>query len=274
MGRGLEIDDDIIIQSSCTNHPILNQFLGKCDLYGEPKYFDIMGDANSVGDKAKTLGLDRLVARGIYTGIGVASPTYEEIGEQFLRDVLPDYTKGTYGSDLIRAMLKGLSSERLEKICQGVKDILDYGDSEIKEAKLAALINECYRWTDSFEDRDMALITSQEAIHFLIKYIADTGKYVMEESIKERLKSENDDPETKHRQKNVWKAECRSVLDFAFEYFMNHTNEIPEEFLGFFQGMDKRKVVAYYVTTRPDTGLLEFFEKKKNSPSDICRGEE
>lgn len=168
MGRGLEIDDDIIIQSSCTNHPILNQFLGKCDLYGEPKYFAISAHAEHAAYMAKILGLDGLVARGIYTGIGVASPTYEEVGEQFLRDTLPDYTRGTYGSDLIRAMLKGLSSERLEKICQGVKVILDYGDSEIKEAKLAELMNECYKWTDSFEDRTSAHISSSRAIRFMI----------------------------------------------------------------------------------------------------------
>ena len=101
MTEEFKFDDKIIIQSSCLNHPILNQFLGKCDLYGEPKYFDIMASANSAGRRAKSLGLDGLVAQGIFTGIGVASPTYEEIGEEFLKDTLPDYTKATYGVKLL-----------------------------------------------------------------------------------------------------------------------------------------------------------------------------
>jgi hypothetical protein len=55
---------------------------------------------------------------------------------------------------------------------------------------------------------------------------------------------------------------------------MSHTDEIPEEFFGYFPDMKKRKIVAYYVTTRPDTGLLKFVEEKKNSSSDFDRGEE
>ena len=274
MTEGFQFDDKIIIQSSCLNHPILNQFLGKCDLYGEPKYFAIMARANTAGDRAKSLGLDGLVAQGIFTGISIASPTYEEVGEEFLRDTLPDYTKGTYGSDLIRAMLSGLSNERLEKICQGVKDILDNGDSEIKEAKLASFIIKCHQLTDSFEDREMAGILSREAVSFMIEYIEDTGEYVIEDSIIRSLESEINDPETKHRQKNAWKVECRSDLDFTFEYFMNHTDEIPSEFLSYFPNMDTIKIVAYYVTTRPDTGLLKFVEKINNRLSGIDNGEE
>lgn len=180
------------------------------------------------------MGLDGLVAKGIYLGLGISSPTYEEVGEAFLRDILPDYTRGTYGTNIVRAMLKGLTSERLEKICQGVEDILDKGNSEIKEAKLIMLANKCYRLTDSFEDRGSASSLSNLSISFLLEHAEKTSDYVIEESIMRRLEERNRNPKTIHRQKNSWKLECLSILDFTLEYFMNHANEIPSEFIDYF----------------------------------------
>jgi hypothetical protein len=258
------VDDEVVISACCTNDSILNQFLGKCNLYGEPKYVDIISHAENAGSSAESLGMDKLIARAISTGLEIASPTYEDIGEKFLKDILKDYTKGNYGADLIKGILKKLSSERLDKISEGVKDILDTGDSNIKEARFAKFINDCYHMTDSLEDRGQAISLSLAAISISLESMKKHDKFILNENSANYTKEMINDPDTKHRKKNEWKFECRDNLDFAFEYFMNNTEEIPESFFEYFPGMDKRKLLAYYVTTRSDTGLLEFVEKIKN----------
>jgi hypothetical protein len=58
-----KFSDEIIIDARCEADPIINQFLGKCNKYGDIKYSYILSHAENAEDSANDIGLDGLVAR-------------------------------------------------------------------------------------------------------------------------------------------------------------------------------------------------------------------
>lgn len=62
------------------------QFTGKLDKYGEGKRISIDSKAIAASNMAEKLGYDGDVVNAITRLIGMSSPAYEEIGEEFLKE--------------------------------------------------------------------------------------------------------------------------------------------------------------------------------------------
>lgn len=73
--------------------------------------------------------------RGIYVGLALSEPLFQEVGEAFLKKVLPGYNKTDYTVTLFKGILRRVKKPRKAKMEQGIRDILDGRENKSPEVQ-------------------------------------------------------------------------------------------------------------------------------------------
>lgn len=268
--------ENAMVERMFTNPDLFCELYGRKDKYGgDTRGLYESGMARAAGSYAERLGGDRLVARGIYLGVAAADPVFDEVGEEFLRRVLPDYTKADYAEDLFRGMLFGVKTSRKEIIVRGIRDIIEGNDNdtiEVRTVKVFIKIRD-YFMAVKVRDHDAAQRIDLRFSNFMGAALME-GICDIEEQYEYAYKYV--EPKLADLREKGLVATLLppdySKLDLlmrAYEYFMENFDKIPYiNFLRLFPQYadNKAKLVAYYVATRPDEGLISYME-------DVFRGD-
>lgn len=263
-------DEDEMIERMFTDPDLFCELYGRKDKFGgESKGLYASIGAERAGRYAKAHGGDALVARGIYMGVAAADPVFDEVGEEFLRKVLPDYSKADYGEDLFRGMLFGIKTARKEIIVKGIRDIIEGNENDSIEVQAVKVcmkkegyflaIKACSHekaqsvdvWFETFLG-----FAKNEGITDLneqYEYAYNRMKPMLKEVEEQGLIARPLEPDY---------SKLPILMD-AYEYFMKNFDNIPYvNFLRLFPQYadNKEKLVAYYVATRPDEGLVAYME--------------
>ena len=265
--------EDSMIESMYTDPDLFCELYGRKDKYGgNNKGLCASTWSGRAGRYARKYGGDELVAIGIYLGVAAADPVFDEVGEEFLKTILPDYNKADYAEDLFRGMLFGIKTVRKEIIVKGIRDIIEGNENDsievqavkvcMKREDLYMAIKACnHQKAESLDIRFNLLIevAEDEGITDLnqqYEYAYNRIKDRLEEMDKQGLIAKPLEPDYSKL----------PILMEAYDYFMEHFDKIPQvNFLRLFPQYadNKEKLVAYYVATRPDEGLVAYMEAVK-----------
>ena len=118
--------ENMILNGRFTNSRIISDLSERFNIYGERRQIEALLKAETASTIVSLVpNGDEEVAKGIAIGIELSKPNFGKIGEDFLVKNVPGYTKSTLGVALTKALLSGLSGERIDKIIQGVEDFLE-----------------------------------------------------------------------------------------------------------------------------------------------------
>lgn len=269
--------ENAMVERMFTNPDLFCELYGRKDKYGgDTRGLYESGMARAAGSYAERLGGDRLVTRGIYLGVAVADPVFDEVGEEFLRRVLPDYSKADYAEDMFRGMLFGVKTSRKEIIVRGIRDIIEGNDNDTIEVRTVKVFIKIKDYFMAVKVRDH---NAAQDIYFLFdNSLSNAKNYQGINDIEEQyqyaynvIEADLDELEAKGLIASPLPPDF-SKLDLlmrAYEYFMENFDKIPYiNFLRLFPQYadNKAKLVAYYVATRPDEGLISYME-------DVFRGD-
>lgn len=245
--RAMEVD---VMESD-----IMQQLLGKYNKYGESMYGLIMAsDAGCF--HVEDMGGNEYLAKMIQYGVYMANPVFDETGKRFLQDRVEGFSFPEYGVELMRTVLRQIKSDLKPVIFEGIRQVLS-GECEMVEAKFVKFYKELSEYSLQLENSIVASMAKQ----FLFE---DTMEhYHNGEPLKiyrtDYLQKKVDKGRTTWREVKEKTPYGYEIMNRAYEYFMEKYDKIPENFKEDFKGCGKEKMVAYYVATRPESGLESLF---------------
>ncbi len=245
---------DTILNGRFTNSKVIQDLAGKINIYGENRQIEAMLKARSASSIVQFIA-DEEVAEGIAIGMELGKPIFEGMGEEFLQSKITNYRKSGLGVALTKVLLNGLRGKRIERIYQGVEDVLEGKEDLSEEAKAAKLATEIYDGANKYRDRDKF-----RGVHTGVMSCVYEGTEQNErvctshpESLEElrNVKSDKD----RVRRNPVRKSE----LENAYRYYMRRNDEIPEDFKKALEGYEKESIIAYYVASMREDKIHELY---------------
>jgi len=245
---------DTILNGRFTNSKAIQDLAGKINIYGENRQIEAMLKAQSAGSIVDFIG-DEEVAKGIAIGIELGKPIFEEIGEEFLKSKIPNYTKSGLGVALTRVLLNGLKGKRIEKIYKGVEDVLEGREEMSEEAKAAQIATEVYDNANKYKDQDEFRRIHTNCFSCVIKQMRTfkEGTIKYPEKLQELLDRKSDKDRIKRNPIR------KNELENGYRYYMLKFDEIPEEFKKTLEGYEKQEIVAYYVASMREDKIHELY---------------
>lgn len=247
------LQDDIIFNGRFCNSQVIRALAGKTDEYGESRQADVMLMGNGAATLAQCVpGSDDHVANGIAIGMELGKPTFGQIGEDFLKRKLPQYTNSGLGVALTKYMLHGLLIDRAKQIIAGVKRMLDGEAPQTNEERAAGLAIDLYMITHKVESKEDIYYVSLLSI---ARTAMETGDFspLFESNLYPRLK--NMDPEKPLIRRT---EQDKQALEDAFDYYMANFSLIDKDFLWALEGYSEVEIVAYYVMSLSERALQNF----------------
>lgn len=245
---------DTILNGRFTNSKVIQDLAGKINIYGENRQIEAMLKAQSAASIVQFIG-DEEVARGIAIGIELAKPIFEGIGEEFLQSKIPNYKKSGLGVALTRVLLSGLRGKRIERIYQGVEDVLEGKENISEEAKAAKLATEIYDGANKYRDRDEFRKIHTNCFYCALKQLRaskeDSIKYP--EKLQELLDRKSD--KDRVRRNPIRKSE----LENGYKYYISNFSKIPEDFKKALGEYEKEAIIAYYVASMREDKIHELY---------------
>lgn len=245
---------DTILNGRFTNSKVIQDLAGKINIYGENRQIEAMIKAQSAASIIQFRG-DEEVAKGIAIGMELGKPIFEGMGEEFLKSKIPNYRKSGLGVALTRVLLSGLKGKRIERIYQGVEDVLEGKEDISEEAKAAKLAVKIYDLANKIKDSDEFTDTHSGLLHFVFRGTRENGKISISsgkyfEKLSE-MKTDKDIIKRNPIRKNE--------IENGYKYYMSNFDEIPEDFKKALEGYEKEAIVAYYVASMKEAKIHELY---------------
>lgn len=248
---------DALLSGRFTYSTVVTHLGNRTNQYGEPRVIE----ATLISQMAEEIvsfvkGGDKHVARGIALGIVLGNPTYENMGEEFLKEKIPGYKKSGLGVALTAVMLNELCGKRIDRILKGVEDALDGKEDISEEAKAAEIACRIYNAANKRNDRDMFNSVSTMAFGKVIRATGKNGTVTSVDYI--------DKIDEKESEKDliVRTPKQKEELENAYDYYCKNYSEIPEEFTSALDGYSTESIVAYYVASMRELALMKLYSAR------------
>lgn len=231
---------------------LLNVLLYRKDSYGESILEKTLKRIRFSGEIAASFGFDADIASAIVVMTDLATPCYGEIGDRFLQEIDPGYTREEYAVRLTRKVLAGLDETAVDTICRGIRNTARRKHTTPEE-QIAILMQKCFAFTDQLENRSLASL-------FVSRYT----QAVISQTVKTRVLSEhpireNTLPKRKRPSLSPEEARARMLrLKSAHSHFAANPQELPGDFQTGWGHISGELLAAYYVVGTDDLFLEKF----------------
>jgi len=186
------------------------------DEYGDIMLPKTLKTIEGVREIANSFGFEEGTAAAIAVMEELTVPCYGAVGEEFLRQIDPAYTKALYGRRLARRLFRELPEETMETICRGLESLIAC-THHTPEEKIALMIKTGRIFADSLERRGVAIIFTNQYKYFIIDKSAEAGvltDYIIPENdLPKRDKQEKLEAAMEHIR---GKFGCRSSTEVTF----------------------------------------------------------
>lgn len=251
-----EIKDTI--KKRVQNPELLKALLYRTDSYGDTILEKTIKKFAYAEEIAESFGFDSVVPATIVIIDDLSTPCFGEIGDRFLREIDPEYTRSGYRNLLARKLLNGLESPTTDAIFAGVQNV-SKGIHQTPEEQIALMMKTGFAFADSLEKRDLASLFVSRYRVSIIEKTAKTGVLteptILENTLDKREKCEISPEEQENRMK---------TLRNAHQYFLRNMNKIPQKFKEGWGDVSDEVLAAYYIVGTDDKFLSKFAKDDKN----------
>jgi hypothetical protein len=229
------------------------EFLNKVDEYNESRLWKVSILIKYAFETAKSLGLDPAVVSGIIIGDELTRTAYLEVGERYLREKNPSFSKIDFAKRMMTGILEGTDSEKTDLILDGMERLENRNDSS-PEQKLAFMLIDGHRYAEGLDTKDKRNICLINYKNRIMVYSKEKGKLtgpvvpVLENPRKAK--------------RNIDEERVLSVLESVHQQFQNHIFVIPGNFERALEGLDKDAEIAYYMLAHPETVIEKWYETR------------
>lgn len=251
-----------IIKKRVQNPELLKVLLYRTDCYGEPMLDKTIKKMAYTEEIANSFGFDAKVATAIVVLRDLATPCYGEIGDDFLREIDPNYTREGYTEKLARKVLNGVEVSTSDVVCNGIRNIAQ-NKHTTPEEQIALLIQNGFEFSDSLGTKSLASLFFSRYKDYMVEKTAKTGvltEYVIPENSMPRREKAKISPKER--------AERMNQLRLAHKYFVANINKIPGSFRNGWGDISDDLLAAYYVVGTDDKFLAKFAKEPKSKNSD------
>ncbi len=232
------------------DHPEISQILSvRKNDYGD-RYLDDAIKKISYGvEIAESFGFDGTVTFAILAIKELAIPNFNAIGDEFLLEVDPQYSRALYGKRLAKKLLNQLNPDEIKPICDGVEHAINKTHCTPEE-KIVQMIDTGFEFSVTLEPRSLASLFNSRYKYAINDKTAQAGvltDHVIPPNTLPRRNAIVCTEEERQRRK--------ALLYAKYTYYLNHPDEIPQAFRMGWDNLDERILVSYYVV-----GLKELHE--------------
>ena len=239
------------IRKRIQNPELLQVLLYRTDCYGEPMLDKTIKRIAYTEEFATSFGFDAEIATAIIVMMDLATPCYGEIGDSFLKEIDPKYTRTEYTEKLTRKVLAEVESTVCDTICKGIRHVIQQKHTTPEE-QIALLIQNGFVFSQSLESQSLSSM-------FFARY----KDYLIEKTAKENVLTDYVIPENNLPRRDLLKLSSEEKeskmekLRAAHRYFVANMDEIPESFREGWGDIVDALIAAYYVVGTDD----KFLEK-------------
>jgi len=223
------------------------------DEYGDIMLPKTLKTIEGVREIANSFGFEEGTAAAIAVMEELTVPCYGAVGEEFLRQIDPAYTKALYGRRLARRLFRELPEETMETICRGLESLIAC-THHTPEEKIALMIKTGRIFADSLERRGVAIIFTNQYKYFIIDKSAEAGvltDYIIPKNdLPKRDKLEHTQEELSRR---------RNILQRVYGYCLANPEKVPERFREGWSGITEEILVSYYVAQLGESEIEELY---------------
>ena len=253
----MNINDDNKINGILMDPDFLTKALNKKDEYGDENWFNIMQKLKYTVRISDALGFDTTVATAIIIGHDIARPCYGEVGEEFVKSHVSDYSKSKYAKEYIGGLLKNVESPKVKQICDGIENVLNQ-DIQSPEEQIVSIVNKGFEYSQQYSEREARALMMSKYTSLVIKKSGETG-HLAQISIPNDVVS----PRQKRSTKNT--NDIKQKLEANYKYLLENSNKIPKSFSDIFSNLDSSELAAYYIVSKSEN----FLDKLYKNISDI-----
>ncbi len=244
------LHDNIIFNGRFCHSPVVYALSGKRNGYGELRKVEVVIKSEGAASLVRCAsGTDDHIATGIAIGIELGKPTFGQIGEDFLKQKLPNYSNSGLGVALTSYMLEGIYTDRAKQIIQGVKRILDGEIPQTNEERAACLAIELFDAANKLEKDGGAMYSW---LLYCVMQSTRTGGIVMFDKTEDYNELVNLPPE---KETVCYTNENAIELEAAYLYYATDLSRVPEDFVRALTGYSETEIAAYYVMSLSENAL-------------------
>lgn len=252
--------EDTILNGRFFNSTITNSLAGRLNKYGERRQIEATLKAEMAASIISSLPKgDEEVARGITIGIELGKPNFEKLGQEFLAEHIPEYTKSGLAVALTKVMLHGISGERIDEICQGVEGVLEGKADVSEEAKAARMAITIYDLSSKFKDRNDFNGVSTAALSRVFRATEKNGTVCTSDPEYLKLLSEF----KSQRDVLTRNPKRKQEMNTTYKYFSTQFEKIPESFRVALDGYDTETIIAYYVASMREDEIHQIYVRQE-----------
>lgn len=249
-----KLSPEQMIEAKLFDPQFLYRWINKSDDYGENRIEKIYRKLEGAQDIALFFKLDNFTLKSIILGCEISTPVFGELGEEFLKSKVPNYSRSKHARVLMEKFLSGINSPQKDKIVDGVSHVLN-GEFTSPEESIVDIVNYASENTDRIASGNKQIIAYNDFIQNTIRESNKRGQLFP-------LKFPSI-PEKFCREKRVLdKEKTIKQLDKMYSFYINHPECIPASFKKGLELPDE-EILAYYIASKSDSAVKKFNEESE-----------
>ena len=247
-----------LIKNRVQNPELLKGLLYKTDEYGDCMLEKTIKKFSAAEEIAETFGFEPVISSAIVIIDDLATPCYGEIGDEFLSEINPGYTRDKYKEALARKVLNGLDASATEALVTGLQNV-SKGIHQTPEEQIALMMKNGFAFADSLKKRELASLFVSRYKYSIIDKTVKTG-VLTEHVIPENTLDKRDKLEISEAEH----AKRLGTLRNAHKYFLKNMGKIPQSFKDGWGIISDELLAAYYIVGNDDKFLAKFAKDEKD----------